>query len=66
MLSSYESEQSFIELNLPPRAVTAENHDRTYNKMLETLQQIDDKKLYDKIRVFKRGKIETTPELRII
>ena len=62
MLSSYESEQRFIELNLPPRAVTAENYDRTYNKMLETLQQIDDKKLYDKIRVFKRGKIETTPE----
>ena len=63
LLSSYEREQRFIELNLPPRAVTAENHDRAYNKMLETLQQIDDKKLYDKIRVFKRGKIETTPEL---
>lgn len=63
LLSSYEREQRFIELNFPPRAVTAENHDRAYNKMLETLQQIDDKKLYDKIRVFKRGKIETTPEL---
>lgn len=63
LLSSYEREQGFIELNLPPRAVTAENHDRAYNKMLETLQQIDEKKLYDKIRVFKRGKTETTPEL---
>ena len=63
LLSSYEREQGFIESNLPPRAVTAENHDRAYNRMLETLQQIDDKNLYDKIRVFKRGKTETTPEL---
>lgn len=63
LLSSYEREQYFIESNLPPRAVTAENHDRGYYNLLETVQQVEDKKLYDKIRVFKRGYTETTPEL---
>ena len=63
LLSSYEREQYFIDSNLPPRAVTAENHDRAYYNLLETVQQIEEKKLYDKIRVFKRGYTETTPEL---
>lgn len=30
LLSSYEREQYFIESNLPPRAVTAKNHDRAH------------------------------------
>ena len=63
LLSSYEREQYFIESNLPPRSVTAENHDRAYYKLLETVEQIEDKKLYDQMRVFRRGYTETTPEL---
>ena len=63
LLSSYEREQYFVESNLTPRAVTLENHDYSYNKMLDTLKQIEENKLFDKIRVFKRGRIETEPEL---
>lgn len=62
LLSSYEREQSFIEKGLPPRAVTAENHDRAYNNMVETIKIIEEKKLYDRIRVFRRGKKEGEPE----
>ena len=63
LLSSYEREQTFIEKSLPPRAVTAENHDRAYNNMLETIRQIEQKRLYDRIRVFKRGREEGKPQL---
>lgn len=63
LLSSYEREQDFIEKGLPPRAVTAENHDRAYANMLETLKIIEQKKLYDRIRVFRRGKVEQEPQL---
>lgn len=63
LLSSYEREQYFIDSNLPPRVVTAENHDRAYYNLLETLREVENKKLYDEIRVFKRGELETEPEL---
>lgn len=63
LLSSYEREQDFIEQGLPPRAVTAENHDRTYTNMLETMKIVEQKKLYDRIRVFRRGKVEQEPQL---
>ena len=63
LLSSYEREQYFIESNLPPRAVTAENHDRAYFNLLKTTQEIENRGLYDTMRVFKRGKSETEPEL---
>ena len=48
LLSSYEREQSFIEEGLPPRAVTAENHDRAYKNMIETIRILENKKLYDR------------------
>lgn len=63
LISSYEREQYFIEANLPPRAVTPENHDRAYYRMLDTLRQIQEKNLYDTIRIFRRGKVELEPEL---
>lgn len=63
LLSSYEREQYFIESNLPPRAVTAENHDRAYFNLLKTTQEVENRGLYDTMRVFKRGKSETEPEL---
>lgn len=64
LLSSYEREQyDFIEHNLPPRAVTAPNHDRAYNNMINTIRNIEGRKLSDNIRVFKRGKEEEQPEV---
>ena len=63
LLSSYEREQYFIETGLSPRAVTAENHDRAYENLIKTVQEIENRKLYNRMRVFKRGKIETEPEL---
>lgn len=63
LLSSYEREQYFRETGLPPRAVTSENHDNAYNKILETMACIEKEKLCDRIRVFKRGEKEILPEL---
>ena len=63
LLSSYEREQSFIENELPPRAVTAENHDRAYKNILETVKLIEQKGLYNRISVFRRGKVEHKPHL---
>lgn len=63
LLSSYEREQYFIENNLPPRVVTAENHDRAYNNILNTVKIIEQNKMFDNMRVFKRGKIEQKPIL---
>lgn len=63
LLSSYEREQYFRENGLPPRVVTPRNHDYSYDKMLETLSIIENKKLFDKIRVFKRGYSIDKPEL---
>lgn len=63
LLAAYEREQYFIEAGLPPRAVTEENHDKAYNNMLTTIKQIENRKLYDSIRIFKRGYVETRPEI---
>ena len=40
-----------------------ENHDIAYEKLLETVRQVESKKLFDKIRVFKRGYSPEKPEL---
>ena len=66
LLSSFEREQYFEENNLPPRGVTIENHDRAYNNMLTTIGKIEEGRLYDRIRVYKRGYNETQPELVFI
>jgi len=64
LLSSYEREQyDFIENDLTPRVVTPENHDRAYNNILETLNEVEQRGLYSTIKVYKRGKTESTPEL---
>lgn len=63
LLSSYEREQYFRDHGLPPRVVTRENHDSSYEKMLETIRVIERKKLFDRIRVFKRGYSIDRPEL---
>lgn len=63
LLSCYEREQYFRDNNLPPRVVTPGNHDFAYNKMLETLQIIENKRLFDRIRVYKRGDSADRPEL---
>ncbi len=63
LLSCFEREQDFAEMKLPPRAVTIENHDRAYDKMLETVAIVEREKLFDKMRVFKRGYVESKPEL---
>ena len=64
LLSAYEREQyDFIENELSPRVVTPENHDRAYKNILTTLDTAEKQGLYSRIRVFKRGKTENTPEL---
>ncbi len=62
LLSCFEREQAFAERELPPRAVTIENHDRAYHRMLETLDIIERRKLFDRMRVFRRGYEEHKPE----
>ncbi len=63
LLSSYEREQYFIENGFPPRAVTMENHDKSYINMLKTIGEIEKNQLFDKIKIFKRGYNEERPEL---
>lgn len=64
LLSAYEREQyDFVENDLSPRVVVPTNHDRSYKNILGTLQVVEEKDLYSRIRVFKRGKNENTPEL---
>lgn len=63
LLSSYEREQYFIESNLLARIVTPENHDFSYNKMLNTLRNVEQKCLADTIKVYKRGEKINRPEL---
>ena len=63
LLSSYEREQDFIEEGLPPRSVVVEHHDRAYKNMIETIKIIEQRKLYDRIRVFRRGEVERQPQL---
>lgn len=63
LLSSYEREQYYIESNLPPRAVTEENHDRAYYNLLTTVEEIEKNKLFDEMKVYKRGYSEKQPEL---
>lgn len=66
LLSCYEREQYFRDNNLPPRVVTPQNHDYAYNKMLETIQIIENRNLFDRMRVFKRGYSIDKPELVFI
>lgn len=63
LLSCYEREQYFRDNNLPPRVVTPKNHDYAYYKMLETLRKVENRNLFDRIRVFKRGQLVDKPEL---
>ena len=63
LLSCYEREYKNIEDGLTPRAVTAYNHDNSYYKALETIQEIEKRGLYDRIRVFKRGKEMFKPQM---
>lgn len=63
LLSSYEREQYFIETGLPPRGVIPEYHDRAYNNLLETVEEVEKRRLYNRIKVFKRGYSESQPEL---
>lgn len=62
-LSALEREQYYRENNLPPRVVTLQNHDRAYDAMLETLKEVETRKLFDSCRVFKRGYTFNKPEL---
>ena len=48
---------------MPPRAVTAENHDRAYTKILDTIEIIEQEHLYDRIRIYMRGENEHLPKL---
>ena len=63
LLSCFEREQFFQQNNLPPRAVTIENHDDSYEKMLKTINIVEQRKLFDKMKVYRRGYIEDKPEL---
>ena len=63
LLSSFEREYGFIVNNLPPRPVTVENHDDSYEKMLKTIDVVE-RKLFDEMYVYKRGLYhENKPEL---
>ncbi|MBR6034089.1 MAG: zeta toxin family protein [Clostridia bacterium] len=61
LLSCFEREEFFMEKGLPPRAVTIENHDRAYDRMLETIGIVENRGLFDQMRVFRRGYIEQSP-----
>ena len=63
LLSSFEREQFFIENDLPPRPVMIENHDYSYEKMLETLDAVENRHAFNQLRVFKRGYFAEKPEL---
>ena len=63
LLSAYEREQYFKDSNLVPRTVDPKNHDRAYYQMLETLKQIEERQLFDRMRVFKRSENILEPEL---
>lgn len=63
LLSSYEREQEFRELGLPPRAVTEANHDSSYDKILNTINEIENRKLGDRIRIYRRGIVKSMPIL---
>ena len=63
LLSAYEREFELIEQDLPGRAVTAKNHDYSYEKMLENIEEVEKRGLADRIRVFKRGYVKNKPEL---
>ena len=49
ILSCFERELFFIENGLPPRAVTIENHDRSYAQMLETVDFVEKRNIYERI-----------------
>ena len=51
----YEGEREIVEQDLPARAVTAKNHDYSYEKMLEHIEKVEKRKIANKMRVFKRG-----------
>lgn len=63
LLSCFDREQYFDENGLPPRAVTIENHDYAYEKMLQTVDEVEKRKLFNRMRVFRRGYVEEKPEL---
>ena len=63
LLSAHEREQDLRERNIAPRGVTAENHDNVYDSMLNTIQEAQNLKLVNTVRVYKRGKVENEPEL---
>lgn len=63
LLSSYEREQLYRDQGLPARVVLPEYHDNSYKKMLDTIDEIEKRRLADRISVYKRGYIEDNPEL---
>jgi len=63
LLSAYEREFELVEQDLPARAVTAKNHDYSYEKMLENIEEVEKRKIANKMRVFKRGYVKSKPEL---
>ena len=63
LLSCYEREYGNIEDGITPRSVTADNHDNSYYRLLDTIQSVEEKGLYNRIRVFKRGNEIFRPKL---
>ena len=63
LLSCFEREQYFIDNGLPARVVIKEHHDRAYQSMLTTIDEIQSRKLFDTFKVYKRGSIQEKPEL---
>lgn len=63
LLSAYEREQEDRNKGFTARIVTPDNHDCSYEKMLETIRVVENRKLYNRMRVFKRGYIRNKPEL---
>ena len=63
LLSAYEREFELVEQDLPARAVTAKNHDYSYEKMLENIEKVEKRKIVNKMMVFKRGYVKSKPEL---
>lgn len=63
LLSSYEREQFFKENGLPPRVVQPKYHDSSYEKMLDTIDEVEKRGLADKICVYRRGYTENMPTL---
>jgi len=62
-LSCIERDMKLLELGFDPRPVARNNHDRMYDSFLQELIEIQNRKICDRVNVFRRGKALNQVEL---